>query len=170
MNVGRFKDRLIGTAASKQIRSIAVLPISNESNDPAQEYCANGFTDALITDLSTLGALKVISRTSAIQYKGTKKTTREIAKDLGVDAVVEGAVTRADGRVRISARLTQAAGKTVLWAENCERDLKDVLSLQGEVARQIAAGVRLTLTPDEQMRLAGHPVDPDVQDLYLNAR
>ena len=165
-----FKNRLLGTAASKQIRSIAVLPMSNDSNDPSQEYFANGFTDALITDLSKLGALKVISRTSAMQYKGSKKTTREIAKDLGVDAIVEGAVTREDGRVRISARLTQAASETVLWAENYERDLKDVLSLQGEVARQIAAGVRLTLTPDEQTRLAGHPVDPEVHDLYLKAQ
>ncbi len=169
-NVGGLKDRWFGPAASQQIRSIAVLPISNDSNDPSQEYFANGFTDALITDLSKLGALKVISRTSAMQYKGSKKTTREIAKELGVDAIVEGAVTREDGRVRISARLTQAASETVLWAENYERDLKDLLSLQGEVARQIAAGVRLTLTPDEQTRLAGHPVDPEVHDLYLKAQ
>jgi len=169
-NVGGLKDRLMGTGPSKQIRSIAVLPITNDSNDASQEYFANGFTDALITDLSKLGALKVISRTSAMQYKGSRKNTREIAKELGVDAIVEGAVTREDGRVRISARLTRAAGENVLWAENYERDLKDVLSLQGEVARQIAAGVRLTLTPDEQTRLAGHPVDPEVHDLYLKAQ
>jgi eukaryotic-like serine/threonine-protein kinase len=168
--VGGLKNRVMGAAASKQIRSIAVLPLSNDSNDPSQDYFANGFTDALITDLSKLGALKVISRTSAMQYKGSKETTRQIAKELGVDAIVEGAVTRENGRVRISARLTQAASETVLWAETYERDLRDVLSLQGDVARQIAAGVRLTLTPDEQTRLAGHPVDPEVHDLFLKAQ
>ncbi len=169
-NIGGLKDRLMGSAGSGQIRSIAVLPSSNDSNDPSQEYFANGFTDALITDLSKLGALKVISRTSAMQYKGSKESTKKIAKDLGVDAIVESAVAREDGRVRISARLTQAATETVLWAETYNRDLKDVLSLQGEVAREIAAGVRLTLTPDEQTRLAGHPVDPAVHDLYLKAQ
>ena len=169
-DAGGVRSRLLGLRGSRQIRSIAVLPITNDSNDPSQDYFANGFTDALITDLSKLGALKVISRTSAMQYRGSRKATREIAKELGVDAIVEGAVTRGDGRVRISARLTQASSETVLWAENYERDLKDILSLQGEVARQIAAGIRLNLTPDERLRLAGHPVDTEVHDLYLRAQ
>ena len=166
-NVGGLKERLF---PSPQIRSIAVLPMANDSNDPSQDYFANGFTDALITDLSKLGALKVISRTSAMQFKGSKESTSQIAKDLGVDAIVEGAVARAEGRVRISARLTQANSGSVIWGESYERDLKDVLSLQGEVARQIAAGVRLTLTPGEQKLLAGHPVDAAVHDLYLRAQ
>ncbi len=168
-NAGGVKARLTGTPAI-QIRSIAVLPLANDSNDSAQDYFASGFTDALITDLSKLGALKVISRTSAMQYKGSKENTRQIAKELGVDAIVEGAVTRADGRVRISARLTQASTESVLWAENYERDLKDVLSLQGEVARRIAAGIRLTLSPDEQTRLTAPAVDPEIHDLYLKAQ
>ena len=169
-NVAGLKDRLKGASAAGQIRSIAVLPIANDSNDPSQDYFASGFTDALITDLSKLDALKVISRTSAMQYKGSKENTRQIAKELGVDAIVEGAVTREGDRVRISARLTQASSETVLWAENYERDLKDVLSLQGEVARQIAGGVQLKLTPEEQTRLKGHPMDPAVHDLYLKAQ
>ena len=117
-----------------------------------------------------LGELKVISRTSAMQFKGSKKSPREIARELRVDAIVEGTITRGEGRVRISAWLTRADSETILWAENYERDLKDVLSLQGEVARQIAAGVHLTLTPDEQSRLAARPVDPEVHDLYLKAQ
>ena len=147
-----------------------MLPIVNDSNDPAQEYFANGFTDALITDLSKLGALKVISRTSAMQYKGTKKTTQDIGKELGVDAIGRRQRHPRGGTVRISARLTQASNGTVLWAENYVRDLKDVLSLQADVARQIAAGVRLSLTPEEQTGLTGHPVDPAVHDLYLRAQ
>jgi TolB-like protein/Flp pilus assembly protein TadD len=169
MNVGGLKNRLMGNSAGP-IRSVAVLPLENLSKDPAQQYFADGTTDALITDLSKLGALKVISLTSAMQYKGSKKPLRDIARELGVDAIVEGAVMQVDGRVRVSARLTKAATETALWAENYTRDLKDVLTLQDDVARQIAAGVQLTLTPDEQKRLTEGPVNPEAYNLYLQAQ
>jgi len=169
LNLGGLRDRLTGVN-SAPIRSIAVLPLENLSKDPAQTYFADGTTDALITDLSKLGALKVISLTSAMQYKGSKKPLRDIASELHVDAIVEGAVMQADGRVRISARLTKAATETPLWAENYTRDLKDVLTLQDDVARQIAAGVQLTLTPEEQTRLTSGPVDPEAYQLYLQAQ
>jgi TolB-like protein len=169
LNVGGVKDRLMGTG-SAPIRSIAVLPLENLSNDPAQTYFADGTTDALITDLSKLGALKVISLSSAMQYKGTKKPLRDIARELGVDAIVEGSVVQAEGRVRISARMTRAATETQLWAENYVRDLKDVLTLQDEVAQQVAAGIQLTLTPEEKTRLTEGPVNPEAYQLYLQAQ
>ena len=158
-NVGGMKDRLTTANSGAPIRAIAVLPLENQSNDPGQQYFADGFTDALITDLSKLQALKVISRTSAMQYKSTKKATRDIARELGVDAVVEGAVLTEDGKVRITVNLIRAATDASLWTESYVRDLKDVLALQGDVARVIAGQIQLALTPDEQTRLAGRTVD-----------
>ncbi|HEY2843059.1 MAG TPA: protein kinase, partial [Bryobacteraceae bacterium] len=169
-NVAGLRDRLLGASSPSAIRAIAVLPLENQSNDPGQQYFADGFTDALITDLSKLQALKVISRTSAMQYKSTKKATREIARELGVDAVVEGAVLTEDGKVRITVNLIRASTDASLWTESYVRDLKDVLSLQGDVARVIAGQIRLALTPDEQTRLAAaRTVDPELYRLYLKA-
>jgi len=159
-----------GTRSSK-IRSIAVLPLANLSGDPEQEYFADGMTEQLTTDLGQISALRVISRTSAMHYKGTNKKLPEIARELDVDAVVEGSVERAGNQVRITAQLIEAATDRHLWAKSYIRDLRDVLGLQDEVARAIAAEVKVNLTPREQMKLASaRRVDPQAQDAYLTGR
>lgn len=156
---------------SGQIRSIAILPLANLSGDPEQEYLADGMTEELTTDLGQISALRVISRTSAMHYKGTNKKLPEIARELGVDAVVEGAVERAGNHVRISAQLIRAPTDTHLWAESYERDLGDVLALQDEVARAITAEIKAKLTPQEQARLTStHSVNPEAHELYLKGR
>jgi eukaryotic-like serine/threonine-protein kinase len=150
------------------IHSIAVLPLENLSGDPAQEYFADGMTDALNGELAKLGALRVISRTSAMHYKGARKPLPEIARELGVDAVVEGSVVRSGDRVRIRAQLIYAATDDHIWAEAYERDLRDILSLQSEVARTIAREIRIITTPSEQSRLAGaRPIEGIALDHYL---
>src|SRR5262245_2201363 len=126
-------------APDPQIRSLVVLPLENLSGDPAQEYLADGMTDALIADLSMIGALRVISRTSAMRYKGAKKSLPQIASELGVDAVVEGSVQRFGDRVSVRAQLVYAATERHLWGARYERDLGDVLWLQSEVAQAIAS-------------------------------
>jgi TolB-like protein len=131
------------------IHSLAVLPLTNFSNDPAQDFFADGMTDELTTELARISALRVISRTSAMQYKGAHKPLPQIAKELNVDAVVEGSVLRAGGRVRITAQLIRAATDTHLWAESYDRDLRDVLGLQKEVARDIAQQIQVTHTSGE---------------------
>src|SRR6202158_2571156 len=133
-----------------RVRSLAVLPLENLSRDPEQEYFAEGLTEALITTLANIGELRVVSRTSAMQYKGVHKSLREIARELGVDAVVEGTVLRAGGRIRITAQLIDAAKETHLWAESYERDMRDILTLQSEVAQAIAGEIRVKLTPQER--------------------
>jgi eukaryotic-like serine/threonine-protein kinase len=169
-NVGGWRDRLLGIR-SPVIRSIAVLPLENLSRDPEQEYFADGMTDALITDLSKIGALRVISRTSAMHFKGTKKTLPEIARELNVDSLVEGSVMRSGDRVRITAQLIQARTDQHLWAETYERDLGDVLRLQSEVAQDIARQVRVQLTPQQQARLASAPeVNPEAYEAFLKGR
>ena len=145
-NVGGWRERLLGTRG-RAIRSIAVLPLENLSRDPEQEYFADDMTDALTTDLSKIGALRVISRTSAMHYKGTNKTLPEIARELNVDGVVEGSVMRSGNRVRISADFIYAHTDQHLWAETYERDLGDILRLQSEVAQTIAQQLRVQLTP-----------------------
>jgi len=153
------------------IRSLAVLPMQNLSGDVAQEYFADGMTDELITDLAKVGALRVISRTSVMRYKGTKKGLPEIARELNVDAVVEGSVMRSGNRVRITAQLLHAPTDKHLWAESYERDLGDVLRLQSEVARTIAQQVRAQLTPQQQARLGSAPVvNPEAYEAYLRGR
>jgi len=169
-NVGGWRERLLGTRGTT-IRSIAVLPLENLSRDPEQEYFADGMTDALTTDLSKIGALRVISRTSAMHYKGTTKTLPEIARELNVDGVVEGSVMRSGNRVRISAELIHAHTDQHLWAETYERDLGDVLRLQSEVAQTIAQQLRVRLTPQQQARLSvAHTVSPEAYDAYLRGR
>jgi serine/threonine protein kinase/Tfp pilus assembly protein PilF len=153
---------------ASRINSIAVLPLENLSRDPEQEYFADGMTDALITDLSKLGALRVISRTSAMHYKGVNKTLPQIAKELNVDGIVEGSVTRSGNRVRITAQLIYAATDQHLWAETYERDLGDVLRLQSEVAQAIAQQVRVQVTPQQVARLgSAHGVNPEAYEAYL---
>jgi eukaryotic-like serine/threonine-protein kinase len=169
-NVGDWRDRLLGIR-SPLIRSIAVLPLENLSRDPEQEYFADGMTDAMIADLSKIGALRVISRTSAMHYKRTEKTLPEIARELNVDGVVEGSVMRSGNRVRITAQLIQARTDQHLWAETYERDLGDVLRLQGEVAQAIARQVRVQLTPQQRARLAFAPVvNPEAYEAFLKGR
>jgi len=155
LNAGGLRDRALGRAIGlPRIESLAVLPLENLSRDPEQEYFADGMTEELITDLAKISALKVISRTSVMHYKGTHKTVPEIAKELGVDALIEGSVQRSGSRVRINTQLIHAPDDRHMWAESYERDLKDVLALQDEVARTIAGEIKVTLTPQEQRRLA----------------
>ena len=157
--------------STPKIESIAVLPLENLSGDKEQEYFADGMTEALITDLGKIGALRVISRTSVMQYKGTKKPLPQIARELNVDAIVEGTVQRSDNRVRITANLLHAPTDRHLWAETYERDLRDVLALQDEVARAIASEIQIKVTPNEQVRLASaRPLNPEAYRLYLQGR
>jgi serine/threonine protein kinase/tetratricopeptide (TPR) repeat protein len=154
-----------------QFKSLAVLPLQNFSADPEQEYFVDGMTEAVITDLAKIKALRVISRTSVMPYKNTKKSMREIARDLQADALIEGSVMRSADRVRITVQLIDASSDRHLWAESYERDLKNVFALQGEVAEAIAQHVRAVITPQEQARLVKKkPVDPQVYELYLKGR
>jgi TolB-like protein/DNA-binding winged helix-turn-helix (wHTH) protein/Flp pilus assembly protein TadD len=158
-------------SAVPSIRSIAVLPMQNLSGDAAQEYFADGMTEELITDLAKVGALRVISRTSVMRYKGTKKDLPEIARELNVDGIVEGSVMRSGERVRITAQLLHAPGDRHLWAETYERDLGDVLRLQSEVAQAIARQVRAQLTPQQQARFrSARFVNPEAYEAYLRGR
>jgi TolB-like protein/DNA-binding winged helix-turn-helix (wHTH) protein/Flp pilus assembly protein TadD len=170
-NIGGLRQRFLRTSAAAKVQSIAVLPLENLSGDPAQEYFADGMTEALITDLGKIGELRVISRTSVMRYKSTKKPLGEIASELRVDALVEGTVVRSGDRVRITANLVQASPEKHLWADSFERDLRDVLALQDDVSRAIANGIRVRLTAQEQARLASaHPVDLEAYEAYLEGR
>jgi TolB-like protein/DNA-binding winged helix-turn-helix (wHTH) protein len=154
--------------ATPAIHSLAVLPLENLSGDKEQEYFADGMTDALTTDLAQIGSLRVISRTSAMQFKGTKKTLPQIGHDLQVDAVVEGTVLRDDNRVRITAQLIETASDHHLWAKSYERDLKKLLVLQDEIAQDVAEQIRAKVTSRERSLLTNvHAVDPEAQDAYL---
>lgn len=153
------------------IRSIAVLPLDNLSGDPSEEFFADGMTDQLITDLAKFGSLRVISRTSVMQYKGAKKGLPAIARELNVDAIVEGSVIRSGQRVRVTAQLLQAPTDQHLWAETYDRDLGDILKLQGEVADAIAQQVRAQLSPTQQARIrSAYAVNPAAYDAYLKGR
>jgi TolB-like protein/DNA-binding winged helix-turn-helix (wHTH) protein/Tfp pilus assembly protein PilF len=159
------------TNAAPRLNSIAVLPLENLSGDPSQEFFADGMTDQLITDLAKVGSLRVISRTSVMQYKGTRKGLPEIARELNVDAIVEGSVIRSGQRVRVTAQLVQAPTDQHLWAETYDRDLGDILKLQGEVANAIAGQVRAQLTPTQQALIRrAAAVDPAAYDAYLKGR
>ena len=150
------------------VRSIAVLPLANLSHDPEQGYFADGMTEQLTTDLGQISALRVISRTSAMQYRNTSKKVPEIARELNVDAVVEGSVERVGNQVRITAQLIEAPTDRHLWAKSYERDLRDVLTLQDDVAKEIASEVRIKLTPQEQSRLSdARQIDPAASEAYL---
>ena len=161
----------VPTRAAPRLNSIAVLPLENLSGDPSQEFFADGMTDQLITDLAKVGSLRVISRTSVMRYKGTKKALPEIARELNVDAIVEGSVIRSGQRVRVTAQLVEAPTDQHLWAETYDRDLGDILKLQGEVSDAIAGQVRAQLTPTQQALIRrAAAVDPAAYDAYLKGR
>ena len=163
-NIGRW----LGGARPGRIESLAVLPLKNLSGDPEQEYFADGMTDALIANLGKIGALRVISRQSVMRYKGSDKPLLEIARELNVDAVVEGSVLRVGEQVRITAQLIEGATDRHLWVESYERDLRDILALQSEVAQAIAREIKVAVTPTEEARLTStRPVNPEAQDFYL---
>jgi TolB-like protein/Flp pilus assembly protein TadD len=169
----RHGYRFIGTVdvCPRKFASLAVLPLENLSRDPDQEYFAEGLIEELITTLAKIGGLRVVSRTSVMVYKGSRKPLPEIARELGVDVIVEGTMLRAHGRVRITAQLIDAAREMHLWAESYERDLRDVLALQAEVAQAIAREIRLKLTPHDHAHFAHvQPVDPVAYEAYLKGR
>ena len=152
----------------KGIRSLVVLPFENRSGDPAQEFFADGMTDALITDLAQIEALRVISRTSAMRFKGTHPPLSELARDLHVDGVVEGSALQVGDRVRITVQLVDVATDRSLWAKSYERSLTDILALQSEVAHAIADEIRIQVTPDERARLRSKgAVNPRAHVAYL---
>jgi len=160
------------TERQEAIDSIAVLPLENTSGDPGQEYFADGMTEALISELTKISALRrVISRTSVMQYKGARKSMPEIARELNVDAVVEGSVLLVGEKVRITAQLIEAAADRNLWADSYERDLSNILALQRDLARTIVQEIKIVLTPEEVTRLERSPlVNPEAYSLYLKGR
>jgi TolB-like protein/Tfp pilus assembly protein PilF len=157
------------SATNRNVSSLAVLPLRNLSGDSDQEYFSEGVTDELITDLAKITRLRVISHTSVEHYKNTNETLPEIARELGVDAIVEGTIMRAGGRVRITAQLIDARRDQHLWADSYERDLRDVLELQGDVAKQIAKEIGIQLSSTEETRLGRteRSVDPSAHEAYL---
>jgi TolB-like protein len=162
---------LRGPSSTRTITSIAVLPLENLMNDPNQDYFVDGMTEALISELGKISALRVISRTSVMQYKAAPKPLPEIARELDVDAVVEGSVLRAGNQVRITAQLLGTKPERHLWTESYNRDLQDVLSLHSEVARAITREIKVALTPEEEARLTGaRQINPVAYDAYLKAR
>ena len=170
-NVAGLRDRLLGRPVAGEITSIAVLPLENLSGDPEQDYFADGMTEALIAELGKISALRVISRQSVMQFKGTDKSLPEIARELNVDAIVEGAVVREGNRVRITAQLVHASPERHIWSETYERDLHSILALQGEVARKIAEKIRIGVTPQEEVRLArARTVNPEAYEAFLKGR
>ncbi len=161
----------VATTPPIEIKSIAVLPLDNLSGDKSQDYFADGMTDALITDLAKISALRVISRPSVMQYKGVRKSLPEIGRELKVDAVLTGSVVRAGERVRVGVQLTQAATEQNLWANSYERDLRDVLTLQSEVTRDIVSKIKIQLTGKDQGRAQkSGSVNPQAYDQYLRGR
>jgi TolB-like protein/DNA-binding winged helix-turn-helix (wHTH) protein len=164
-------DRLFGRHRAPRIQSLAVLPLVNLSNDENQEYFADGMTEELTTDLGKISALRVISRTSTLQYKGSKKPLPEIARELNVDAIVEGTVTRSGSHVHITANLIQASPERHLWAESYESEVAGALAVQGEIAQAVGRKIGLSITETERELLTvRRPVNPEAQDLYMEGR
>ena len=183
-NVGKTRDRVSGifrsskneaalsAPAKKTRRSVAVLPLLNLSADPTQTFFADGMTDELTTDLAQFADLRVISRTSAMHYRDASKTAPQIGKELGVDALVEGSVERVGDRVRIRAQLIDCATDRHLWAQSYDRDMRDVLSMQTEAAKEIAEQVRGSVSPLQPTARTANPqpVDPEAYEAYLKGR
>ena len=171
LNVGGLRDWLVGRPVAGEITSVAVLPLKNLSGDPAQDYFAEGMTEALITELGKISSLQVLSYQSVIGYRQTAKPLPEIARELKVDALLEGAALRSGDRVRVTANLVQVGPERHLWAESYEFDPRDILAAQGEVARAVARQIRVRLTPQEQARLTtSRRVDPEAYEAYLLGR
>jgi len=168
VGVERFWRHSFSSGPDPLIRSIAVLPLQNLSDDPAQEYFSDGMTDALITDLAQIGSVKVISRTSSMQYKQTKKPLPEIARELNVDGIIEGTVQRSGNRVRITAQLIYGPSDKHIWADSYERDVRDVFPLEREVANDIAGRVRARITTQNQsIPVQTRAVNLKALDFYL---
>ena len=166
-----YRGRSAKGTSQPHIKSLAVLPLKNLSADPTQEYLADGMTEALIGRLAEIHDLRVISRTSVMQYKDTKKALPEIAKTLGVDAIVEGSVIREGDRIRVHAQLIRAATDEHFWSEAYDGELRDVLTLESDVAQSIAQKVEVTITGKERARLtAARPIAPEVYENYLKGR
>lgn len=160
-------NRLAMGSSQTRMQSLAVIPLTNISRDPTQEYFSDGITDALITDLAEIGSLKVISRTSSMKYKETKKTLPEIAHELNVDGIIEGTVQRSGDRVRINANLMQAATGKQVWTRSYEGEMRNVFTLERDVAEDIAHQVHAELTSEKQARAQPRPVTPAVLDAFL---
>jgi TolB-like protein/predicted Ser/Thr protein kinase len=168
LDVGGLRSRLLTGARGPVFRSLAVLPVANLSGDPEQEYFTDGMTDALIADLSKIGALRVTNRMSVMQYKNARKPLKEIARDLNVEAVLEASVVREADRVRVTAQLGEAKTERNLWAESFERESSSILAIQAQVARHVADSIRIRLSPEEKSRLASaRKVNPETYELYL---
>jgi TolB-like protein/DNA-binding winged helix-turn-helix (wHTH) protein/Flp pilus assembly protein TadD len=168
LSVWLFRSR---GRAPTGVRSLAVLPLENLSGDASQNYFADGMTDELITDLAQISALRVISRTSVMVYKGARKPLPQIARELNVDAVVEGTVLRSGDQVRITAQLIEASTDKHLWSQSYEGELRDTLALQNRVASAIADEIRINLTPREQAALkSAKAVNPEAYQSYLKGR
>jgi TolB-like protein len=164
-------DEKAGPAALTPVRSIAVLPFANLSSDPDDSFFADGLTDEVISDLSRLQSLRVVSRTSSMTFKGTSKDVKSIARELAVQSLVEGAVRRDGGRLRITARLVDATGDRQLWAGRYDGTVEDLFAFQERLAREIVEALRLRLTAEEDRRLAQRRVpDPQAYECYLQAR
>ncbi len=171
LDPGGLRERIFGSASRAQIRSLAVLPLDNLSGDESQEYFAEGMTEALITDLAKISALRVISRPSIMRYRDSLKPVPEIARELKVDAVLSGSVVRVGERVRITVQLVEAASDSTIWTESYERDLRDVLAMQSELTRDIVGEIKIKLTPQEHVKFGGSPaVDPAAYDHYLRGK
>jgi TolB-like protein/DNA-binding winged helix-turn-helix (wHTH) protein len=166
LRVFRVRDRVQATAVP-QIRSLAVLPFDNLSGDPAQEYFSDGMTDALITNLAQISSAKVISRTSSLRYKKSDKPLPDIARELNVDAIIEGTVQRSGDRVRITAQLIHAPMDKHLWANSYEEDVRDLFMLEREVAGDIADKVQARLTPAKQTQAAQRTISSQALEAYL---
>lgn len=164
-------ESVIHTSESKPRKSIVVLPFDNLSDDPENEYFSDGVTEDVLTHLSRIEDLHVISRTSAMAYKGTRKQIREIAGELGVGSVLEGTVRRAANRVRVTAQLIDASSDKHIWADTFDRDLEDIFEVQSAIARAIARALRAELTPEVAERIQKHPTDNvDAYDRFLRGR
>src|SRR6266567_3681625 len=155
----------------RKLGSIAVLPLENLSGDPGQEHWADGMTDELIVQLAKIGGLRVISRSSVMRFKRARTSVRDIARRLGVDAVIEGSVVVSDGRVRIRVQLIEALSERHLWADSYDRELGDVLALQQQIAQAVARLIHARLTPEEEVRLANaRRVIPEAYESYVKGR
>lgn len=165
------QPKLPAAATARPIHSLAVLPIENFSGDPAQDYFADGMTETLISGLAKVGSLRVISRTSVVQFKGSHKPLKQIAQELNVDAVIEGSVQRFGDKIHVGVRLIEAETEAPIWSAEYDRDLRDVLTLENELAQAVTQAIRIKLTPQEQSRLAERRrINPAAYDDFLRGR
>ena len=171
LSFNSLSERLFGRYNAPRIQSLAVLPLMNLSNDADQDYFADGMTEELTTDLGKISALRVISRTSTMQYKGSKKPLPEIARELNVDAIVEGTVARSGSHVHVTANLILASPERHLWAESYESEVANALAVQEEIAQAVGRRIGLSITEKERELLTvPRPVNPEAQDLYMEGR